>query len=245
MEQDLSRFSTLRDIVARLRGPGGCPWDRQQTHASLKPFLLEEAYEVLEALDGGDMAKLREELGDLLLQILLHSQIASEDGSFDVGDVIRGLAEKLIHRHPHVFGGTEVSGAEEVVVNWEELKRQEKQEDSLLAGVPKQLPALAYSQAIQGRAARAGFDWERLEGILEKLAEEVGELEGETTHEGRLQEFGDLLFTLANYARRLGVDLEEGLHLSNERFCRRGLSFERLSFQEQNALWEEAKKALS
>jgi len=253
-EQDLGSFATLEQIVAKLRAPDGCPWDREQTHASLKAYLMEEAYEALEALDQQDSAKLCEELGDLLLQILLHAQIAREVKEFEMSDVVRGIATKLIHRHPHVFGDWKVADAREVALNWEMLKQGEREEaGSLLAGVPKQMPALGYSQAIQRRAARAGFDWKEFEGILEKLVEELRELKGAKSHHQRLQEFGDMLFALANAARHLGVDLEEALRLANERFYRRftymeevcrkrGVSFSELSFEEQNDLWDEAKK---
>lgn len=256
MEQDLANFTTLQHIVARLRAPDGCPWDREQTHSSIKPYLMEEAYEVLEALDEGDMGKLCEELGDLLMQILLHAQIASEAGEFEMRDIVRGIAEKLIRRHPHVFGDVTVANAREVLVNWEELKRSEHDgESSLLARVPRGMPALAYSQAIQDRAARVGFDWKEFGGILEKLIEELAELKEAKTQQQRVREFGDLLFALANAARWLEVDPEGALRQANERFyhrftyieeaCRRrGVQLSSLSFDEQNALWEEAKRQL-
>ena len=256
MEQDLTSFETLKGLVARLRAPDGCPWDRAQDHISLKRYLIEEAYEVLQALEEGKADKLCEELGDLLLQILLHAQIASEAGEFEIGDVIRSIATKIVRRHPHVFSVTESKDAQEVAHDWEKLKREEYGEDtSLLSSVPPQMPALAYSQAIQQRAARVGFDWKEFEGILEKIGEEVGEIREAQSLPRRVQEFGDLLFVLANAARWLEVDPEEALRLANERFyqrflwmeeaCRqRGLSLEELSFDEQNVLWEEAKKAL-
>ncbi|MFC1931771.1 nucleoside triphosphate pyrophosphohydrolase [Chloroflexota bacterium] len=254
MEEDLSRFDTLVNIIARLRGPDGCPWDREQTHVSLREALLEECYEVLEALDEGNMRRLREELGDLIMQIVFHAQIATEAGEFELGDVIRGINAKLVHRHPHVFGSLGVKDADEVLVNWEALKREERGSDSsMLEHVPRQLPALSYSQEIQGRVAQAGFDWEDIEGVIDKLVEEVGEFKQADDPKQRAQEFGDLLFTLVNVARRLGVDSETALREANKRFYRRfscmeeicrkrGLSFGRLSFDEQNALWEEAKR---
>jgi tetrapyrrole methylase family protein/MazG family protein len=253
MEQDLGSFSNLEEIVARLRAPDGCPWDRKQTHTSIKPYLIEEAYEVLQALDEENSVRLCEELGDLLLQILLHAQIAHEAGEFEMSDVIRGIATKLIRRHPHVFGESEAGTAEEVALEWEALKQDERKPgDSLLSSVPRGLPALSHSHSIQRRAAGVGFDWRDLEGVVEKLVEEVRELlEARTQHE-RVREFGDVLFALVNVARWQGVDLEEALRLANERFCQRfrymeencrrqGILLHSLSLEEQDALWNEAK----
>ena len=249
-----NQFATLADIVAKLRAPDGCPWDREQTHASLRTNLLEECYEVLAALDEGDAGKLCTELGDLLMQIVLHSQIAAEAGEFELRDVVRSISAKLVRRHPHVFGDLKVQDANEVLLNWEALKKEERGPDaSLLASVPEQMPALAYSQEVQSRVARVGFDWADIDGVIDKLAEEVGEFKRAESPEQREMEFGDLLFTLANIARRLGIDSEAALREANKRFrrrfsvmekaCReRGLDFSELSFDEQNALWEEAKK---
>ena len=254
MPKKLSQFATLVDIIAKLRAPDGCPWDRKQTHASLRENLLEEGYEVLAALDEGDSGKLCDELGDLLMQIVLHAQIAAEAGEFELGDVICSITTKLIHRHPHIFGLQKVKDAEEVAHNWEVLKGEERESGaSILESVPKQMPALGYSQEVQRRAAQVGFDWEDVDGVIDKLVEEVGELKQTETREQRAREFGDLLFTLVNVARRLGVDLEAALREANRRFykrfsymeevCRqRGLVFSKLSFDEQNTLWEEAKR---
>ena len=254
LPQDLDRFSTLVDIIARLRAPDGCPWDREQTHLSLRENLLEECYEVLEALDVGDVERLSDELGDLLLQVVLHARIAAEAGEFEMGDVLRKINTKLIHRHPHIFGSRKVKDAAEVTHNWEVLKQEEREAGvSMLAGIPRQMPALAFSQRVQGRVARVGFDWEDLSGVIDKLVEEISELREAANQEEKAAEFGDLLFTLANVARREGVDLESALRQANERFCERftcmeelcrerGVSFSALSFAEQNALWEEAKK---
>ena len=254
LPKNLDQFNTLVGIIARLRAPDGCPWDRKQTHASLRENLLEECYEVLEALDEGDSSRLCDELGDLLMQIIFHAQIATEAGEFKLGDVLRNINTKLIHRHPHIFGTIKVKSAEEVTQNWQDLKREEREADtSLLDSVPRQMPALGYSQEIQHRAAQAGFDWEDVDGVIDKLAEEVSEFKQAESQEHRAREFGDLLFTLANIGRRLGIDLEVALREANRRFykrftymeelCRqRGLSFGELSFAEQNALWEEAKK---
>ncbi len=252
--QNLDQFATLVGIIARLRAPDGCPWDRKQTHASLRENLLEECYEVLETLDREDSDKLYDELGDLLMQVVLHAQIASEAGEFKLGDVLRNINTKLIHRHPHIFGSRKVKDAEEVTLNWEVLKREERDAGaSMLDGVPKQMPSLAYSQRVQSRVARVGFDWEDSSGVIDKLVEEIEELKQAGSQEEKAAEFGDLLFTLANIARREGIDLESALREANERFyerftymegiCRRrGVNIGELSFDEQNALWEEAKK---
>ena len=255
-EDNLDKFETLVQIIARLRGPGGCPWDREQTHESLREALLEECYEVLEALDEKRSRKLAEELGDLLMQIVFHAQLAAESGEFQISDVIEGINRKLIQRHPHVFGSVKVKDAGEVLVSWQALKQKEKGENaSLLENVPKKLPALSYSQEIQDRAAHTGFDWENIEGVMDKLAEEIGELKGADSQQEKEHEFGDLLFTLVNIARWLEVDTESALREANRRFfkrfsymeetCRkRGVSLADLSFAEQNGLWEEAKRAV-
>ena len=252
--EKFNQFDTLVDIIARLRGPDGCPWDREQTHASLREALLEECYEVLEALDEGDVKKLGEELGDLIMQVVFHAQIAAEAGQFAIGDVIRNINTKLVQRHPHVFGSLKVKDADEVLANWDELKKKERGGDtSILDNVPKQLPALSYSQEIQSRAARAGFDWENIEGIIDKLVEEVREFKQADNSKQRALEFGDLLFTLVNLARWLGIDSESALRETNRKFYRRfsymeevcrkrGVNFAELSFDKQNALWDEAKR---
>ena len=256
LSNDLSQFATLVSIIARLRGSDGCPWDRKQTHSSLRGNLLEESYEVLEALDEGDSKQLCAELGDLLMQIVFHCQIATEAREFELNDVISGINTKLIHRHPHIFGSVKVKDSDEVAHNWEVLKQEERGVDtSLLDSVPKEMPALGYSQEVQRRVAEVGFDWEDIDGVIDKLAEEVGEFRRADSQEEKENEFGDLLFTLANIARRLGIDSEVALREANRRFYRRftfmeelcrqrGLSFNKMSFDEQNALWEEAKKGV-
>jgi tetrapyrrole methylase family protein/MazG family protein len=182
----LDQFATLVDIIARLRAPDGCPWDRKQSHASLRENLLEECYEVLEALDEGDSEKLSDELGDLLMQIVLHAQIAAEAGEFELGDVIRGINAKLIHRHPHIFGLKKVKDADEVAHNWELLKGEERESGvSILQSVPRQMPALGYSQEVQRRVAQLGFDWEDIDGVIEKLVEEVREFKQSKRSEQR------------------------------------------------------------
>lgn len=253
--ESLGEFSTLRDIIACLRSPdGGCPWDRQQSHSSLREGLLQECYEVLEALDEANPKKLSGELGDLLLQIVLHAQIASEAGEFELEDVLRGISSKLIRRHPHVFGNDKLHTAQEVLDRWEHLKKNERAADaSILSSVPRHMPALAYSQEIQERVARVGFDWKEQDDILDKLAEEINEIKQAQSQQEKEAEFGDLLFVLVNIIRRQGVDVEMALRGSNERFrrrfawmesaCReRGLSMDKLSFEQLNALWNEAKK---
>ncbi|MDD5510243.1 MAG: nucleoside triphosphate pyrophosphohydrolase [Dehalococcoidales bacterium] len=257
LPQNLDRFETLVSIVARLRAPDGCPWDRKQTHTSLREHLLEESYEVLEALDGGDPEQLCEELGDLLLQIVLHAQISAEAGDFELGDIVRRINAKLIHRHPHVFGSSEAASVDEVLVNWEMLKKMERDSDvSMLDGIPRRMPALSYAQSVQRRVARVGFDWESDDGVIDKLAEEVGEFRQAASQGEKAAEFGDLVFTLANIARRLGIDLESALRETNERFYRRfacmeklchqrGLNLIKLSLAEKDALWEEVKKGIA
>jgi len=244
-------------IVRRLRGEGGCPWDREQTHKSLRPYLLEETYEVLEALDAGDMNKLREELGDLLLQVVLHSVIAEEEGEFTLEEVAAGISEKLIRRHPHVFGDVRVSGTGDVLRNWEAIKRSERGErqESLLDGVPKYMPALSRAFEIQKRASRVGFDWPDLQGPLDKIREEMHELERalkEGPSEALEEEAGDLLFSVVNLCRFVGVDPEAALRSTVEKFvrrfqhierelARRGLTPAEATLHQMDELWEEAK----
>ncbi len=254
LPEDLRKFESLVAITKKLRGPGGCPWDREQNHASMRENLLEECYEVLEAIDDTDYQKLKAELGDLLMQVVFHAEIATEAGEFKLGDIIEDINKKLIRRHPHVFGETEVSGTGEVLKKWEEIKKTERGEGkSLLANVPRKMPALAYSQEIQARVARVGFDWDEDEGVIDKLVEEVDELSKAGDDKEKAAEFGDILFTLANVARRQGIDLESALRQASGRFCRRfaymeelcrqrGLELSKLSFDQQNRLWEEAKK---
>jgi tetrapyrrole methylase family protein/MazG family protein len=247
-----SSLETFQDTIARLRAPGGCPWDREQTHQSLRPHLLEESYEALAALDADDTDALREELGDLLLQIVLHAQIAVEAGEFSLAQVIEGVDAKIKHRHPHVFGDVVVADVGEVLHVWEEIKREEKGEHSLLGGMSRALPALARAQAIQRRVARVGFDWPDAEGVMAKVAEEMAELGEAQGDEEQEEELGDVLFSVVNLARWLNLDAESALRGACERFiqrfsgmeqlCReRGLNLSELSLAEQDALWEEVK----
>ncbi len=224
----VTSFEALQNTVARLRSPGGCPWDREQTHESLRAGLLEEAYESLMAIDQGDVESLQEELGDLLLQILLQTQIATEAGAFKMPDVIGGIDAKLKHRHPHVWGGVAVEGVDEVLHNWEDLKREEKEErQSVLDGVPAALPALQQAHTYGQRVARVGFDWSDIAGVVNKVREEIAELEASSTLEQQEAELGDLLFAVANWARWLDVDPETALRKANARFARRFRHLER------------------
>ena len=253
-EEEIDKFETFRTIVERLRGEEGCPWDRSQTHESLKRYLIEESYEALEAIDRNDMPALSEELGDLWLQIMLHSQIARESGEFSLEDVLRTINIKMINRHPHVFGDKEIADAEEAPLSWQEIKEREKDGNrSLLAGIPGSLPALAYSQTVGSRVAAIGFDWENAEDVMDKLVEEIEELKNAATPEERSHEFGDVLLVLASVARRMDVDLESALRQANARFTRRfqyiegfcrekGLDLRGMKLAEMDAIWDEAKR---
>lgn len=250
-------FERFQATVARLRMPGGCPWDREQTHKSLRDNLLEETYEVLDAIDRGDDEALREELGDLLLQVVLHAQIAVEDGEFTMAEVVSGIDTKLKHRHPHVWGELAVKDAEEVTVNWEALKREEREasgegQRSLLDGVPTALPALAQAYAYAGRAKRVGFDWPNMEAVVDKVYEELDELTAAETEFEINVEMGDLLFAIANWARWLDIEPESALREANLRFAQRfraveamarerELRLESISAEALDDLWQAAK----
>ncbi len=234
---------TLRYITMRLRRePDGCPWDRQQTHQSLTRYVIEETYEVVEALEENDMEKLAEELGDLVLQVYLHAEIARQEGDFNIGDVFEHVNAKLIRRHPHVFGAVEVKNAAQVVQNWEEIKRQERiaagkdvESESVLDGVPLAAPALVVAQEYQKRVARAGFDFPDVQGALAKLAEELQELQEAVTLEHQREEMGDVLFMVAEMARILKIDAEEALRLANRKFRQRFQTMERIIREEERA----------
>jgi tetrapyrrole methylase family protein/MazG family protein len=249
-------FFGIRQIVHRLRAPGGCPWDRAQTHESLVPYLIEEAYEAVEAIRDQDFAALRGELGDVLLQVLLHSELADEAGHFEINDVLAALGAKLVRRHPHVFGAGQARTAAEVERNWEQLKaaEQEPEEQSLLDGVPKSLPALLAAQEIQQRVKRVGFDWATRAGLLAKLAEEVRELEAAPSRAAVAEELGDVLWMLAKLALEHEVSAEEALRATNAKFARRfrrleaearaeGVELASLPRAELLARWERAKAA--
>lgn len=255
-EKAAKAFAELSAVIRRLRSPGGCPWDREQTHESLKPFVVEETYEVVDAIDDGRPEPLREELGDLLLQIMLHAQIADEDGQYDVADVVTGLSRKLITRHPHVFGEVEVEGSDEVLVNWEKIKKEEKAGRGLFDGIPSQIPGLLKAARMGEKAGRVGFDWPDVAGVREKVEEELRELDeavaggdpAEVEHE-----LGDLLFALAQWGRHLGQFPEEALRAACSRFSSRfsvldrliiesGRTVEECTMEELEAAWQEAKK---
>lgn len=221
-------FRRLVEVVAALRGEGGCPWDRVQTHRTLRRFVLEEAYEVLEALDSGDPDRLREELGDLLFQVVMHARLAEEAGEFDLADVCRGIADKMVRRHPHVFADLDLRTPEQVVERWEAMKMKEEgsRRESLLDGIPRELPALLRAQRVAGRAAEAGFAWPDARAALEKVREELGEVEEVLDDPERLeQEMGDLLFAVASLAAKTGVDAESSLRRALGTF---GARFQRL-----------------
>lgn len=260
-------FEDLVAVQARLRAPGGCPWDREQTHSTLRTYLIEEAYEVLDAIEKGSSQDLAEELGDLLLQVLFHADIAREAGGFDISNVITGIHDKMVRRHPHVFGNVKAETPSEVLKNWAQLKAKEKlaalpkspgslnPAPSALDGIPRNLPALLEAYKLTRRAAQVGFDWDRVEGILEKLEEETEELRAALAVSDRRaaeEEVGDLLFSLVNLARFLGLDPEVTLKQSNSKFKGRFQEMEReasgsgqrlsqLSKDELELLWSAAK----
>lgn len=252
-------FEKLVAIMRRLRAPGGCPWDAEQTHESLKRYLLEETYEVMEAIDAKSPEHLREELGDLLLQPVFHAAIAEENGLFDINDIIHTLCEKLVRRHPHVFGDLEIKDSNEQVENWERIKTMEKgssTKKSALSGIPPALPALLKAQKITEKAARTGFDWENSEQIINKIKEELQELE-EALSDGKKEriesELGDLLFSVVNLGRFLTINPEDALHATINRFHKRFRHIEErleageksvheASLEEMEQLWNEAKK---
>jgi tetrapyrrole methylase family protein / MazG family protein len=220
--QEGAQLLQLVRVMARLRGPGGCPWDAEQTHESLARHLLEESHEVLAAIDEGDQDSVRDELGDVLLQVVFHAQIAADEGRWDVDDVAQGLVEKLVRRHPHVFGEVAVSGADEVLVNWEHIKASEKGgAGGLEDDIPASLPALSRASKVQRRAAGFGFDWRTREAALTKLREELDELDAAERPEDAEAELGDVLFAAAAVARRLGVDPESALRRTTTEFARR------------------------
>lgn len=255
---EFTSFESFHEVIAHLRAPEGCPWDREQTHQSLRKHLLEEVYETLDALDALDSGKMREEFGDLLLQIVLHAQIASETGSFDMAGVIRSINDKIIRRHPHVFGNTTVKNVDQVLANWEALKAEERKSDGvsekgLLDGLPASLPSLSLAHEYQDRAARVGFDWPGIDGVLEKIWEEMNEVRAAENSDALESELGDLFFTLVNLARWKHVDAESALRGANMRFKRRfgfveqqararGQAFSQLSLDEMEALWQAAKR---
>jgi len=255
----MSSFEQFQEIIAHLRAPEGCPWDREQTHLSLRKYLLEETYEVLEALDAGDPDALVKELGDLLLQIVLHTQIAIDDGEFNMTDVLRHINAKMIYRHPHVWGDVSVNGAGDVLANWDVLKKQEHaaqgvERQSILDGVPKGLPALMQAHEYQHKAAKVKFDWPRVEDVVAKVREEIGEVLAAQSSSEQAEEIGDLLFVLVNWARWLKVEPETALRQANAKFYHRfrhiedalaaqGKALSDSNLAEMDSLWDAAKGA--
>ncbi|MEE9369159.1 MAG: nucleoside triphosphate pyrophosphohydrolase [Pontiella sp.] len=250
----------LLDIMLKLRAPDGCPWDREQTHDSLKSDLIEEAYEVIDAIENGNSSELEEELGDLLLQVVFHSQIAAEDGGFEFKDVVNGISDKMVRRHPHVFGEVKVANTGEVLQNWDAIKKAEKQgedkkQSSIISGIPKHLPALQKAHQIQKRAARAGFDWKHIDDVFEKLHEEIEEVKEAISrnHESDIRdELGDLLFSVVNVSRFMGHNPEELLNQNIKKFVGRfqrvedqvhatGKVLKDFSAEELDLFWEKAK----
>ena len=258
-ESATDRFGELVQIMARLRGENGCPWDREQTHASIKPYLLEETYEVLESIDENDPVKLEEELGDLALQVVFHAQMADEAGLFTIADVLRGINEKLRRRHPHIFGDVKADTAQEVLFNWEQIKKLEREKAqgraSLLDGVPRELPALLRAHRLQEKASRVGFDWNEARQVYQKVEEELAELRAamESEQPDRMEaELGDLLFSLVNLGRFIAVNPEDALRKTIARFiarfqyieeelAKRGTAPGQVTLEEMDALWAEAK----
>ena len=244
------------EVVHRLRRPDGCPWDREQTHESLRPYLLEETYELLEAIDAGDDAKMMEELGDLLLQVAMHAEIAAQEGRFDAAQVSQAVAAKMVKRHPHVFGTTSVADAEEVLRNWEHQKIHEARtagsEQSVVDRVPATLPALAWTLGLQKRAARVGFEFASPAAAAESVAEEARELAAESDHEKSFQEMGDLLFAIVSLARSMKINPEDALRVAGQRFRSRfaaaeallraeGKTFSEMDAAELQRRWDETK----
>lgn len=249
-------LNELIDVIAKLRAPDGCPWDREQTHKSLKPNMLEEAYETIDAIDSNDMDNLREELGDVLLQVILHAQIASEEGAFNIEDVAKELKEKLIHRHPHVFGNTKVSSTSDVLENWDKLKQEEKKyRKSVMDGISKAQSALMSAQKISKKAVKTGFEWPSEQALYDCILSEYEEFkeakqEGDKDH--MEEEFGDILFATVNLARWNKIDAEQALIRANKKFMTRFRKMEEIvekplndySFEEYDNLWKKAKKLL-
>lgn len=250
-------FDELINIAARLRAPDGCPWDREQTRESLKPFLVEELHEVIDAFDENDPEHIKEELGDLLFQIVLQSQLSKEEGLFTIHDVVDGIARKMVQRHPHVFGDKDLKTSEDVKVWWEEHKRSEgKIHDSAIGGVPKSLPALLRASKIQKKATKVGFDWEKLEDVFAKLEEEIGELKeaiSEKKHKDIEDELGDLFFVLVRIANFVDVNPEAALGRTIKKFdqrfrhieaaaSRQGRKLSDMTLAEMEVFWQEAKK---
>ena len=256
--ESLESYSDLERTIDTLLSPGGCPWDREQTHESLMRNLIEECYELIEAIENEDIPNMVEELGDILMQVVFHINIGQRSGKFAGSDVFRNINNKLINRHPHVFAGGETRTADEVKAQWEDIKQQEKRNKgntSRLDSIPKTLPALAYAQLVQDRAHLAGFDWDDYSGVMDKVAEEIRELSEATNNDERIDELGDILFSLVNVGRWLDIQVEDCLRKSNGKFqrrfthmediCRqRGISLSNISASDKQDLWDQAKVAV-
>jgi len=257
MSEEKDWVQELINIMAALRAPGGCPWDQKQTHISLKPYLLEESCEAIDAIDSGDMNHLKEELGDVLMNLVFHAQLASENNEFTFQDVAQAISEKMVHRHPHVFDESECRTAEEVEEQWQRIKEAEKSErTSALEGIPNSLPSLMRAQKLQKRAAHVGFDWPDTEGPLEKINEELDELKealnsGDKEHVE--EEFGDMLFSMVNLARHISIDADHALSLANKKFTSRFQKVEQIckdenidmknsSLETLDKIWDKVKK---
>lgn len=253
------KFVALLDIMDRLRGENGCPWDKLQDHKSLMPYLIEETYEAIEAIEENDSRKIAEELGDIMLQIVFHSRLGKETGEFTAEDVLEFINSKMIRRHPHIFGDVKVENAGDVVRNWEEIKLKEKSchpRESLMDGIPRTLPALLYARRLQERAAEVGFDWQGIEGVLDKFEEEAEELRAAIKSGDKQKitdEFGDLLFALVNVGRWLGINPEEALRLTSKKFIRRFRNIEKtaeqngknlsdMNLDEMEEIWQDSKR---
>ncbi len=251
----MEQFDRLVEIMKQLRA--GCPWDRKQTHDSLKPYLIEEAYELLEAIEAGDDDAIREELGDLLLQIVFHAELGRERGAFDMSDVAEGISNKMVHRHPHVFGEKKYDTAEEVVGQWEERKKEEgKKRESILEGIPREMPSLLRAHRLQSRASKVGFDWQEIDDVIAKLDEELHEFRDALKNRNQEEvedELGDIFFALVNVSRFVGVNPEDALRKTISKFVKRfrhiemhaseaGRELRDMTLEEMDALWNEAKK---
>ncbi len=256
-------FSILLGVMKKLRSPEGCIWDREQNHKTIKRNLIEETYEAVESIDNDDFEGLKEELGDLMLQVVFHSQIAAESKKFDISEVLRGVINKLVRRHPHVFKGLVLKDSKEILASWEEIKKKEKKKKSgkpvsVFSGIPKSLPSLHFASEIQTRASRLGFDWNDKMSVFKKLEEEIAEMKQEVKEGSKnnvSSEIGDVVFTIVNFSRHTGIDCEESLYEASRRFIKRfdfmekyaeekNLNFKKLSLEEKDKIWEIAKKEI-
>lgn len=251
MKKECENFLELVELVEKLRRE--CPWDREQTNQSIKNNLIEEAYELFEAIEENDDEKMIEELGDVLLQVVFHSQIKKDEGAFDINTVIERLIEKLIRRHPHIFGENKLSNSQQVLDQWHQIKQKEKNRESIFDGIPKRMPALIRAVKVQNRAAKVGFEWDSIDDVWKKVEEELNELKEAKTHQDKVHELGDVLIALTNLARFMKINPEEALHLSIDRMIKRfsyieqkakeqGRKLQDMSLQEMDYYWNQAKE---